>query len=184
MVKIYTKTGDKGETGLFGGKRVKKHNSRIVAYGEIDELNALLGVARGLNKDSKVDEILQKIQNDLFDLGAMLASPDRTRLEGKAAGFIRKEDVSFLEEAIDRMDRELPPLRSFILPGGSELASSLHLARTVCRRAEREIVSLAEKEPVDEEILCYVNRLSDFLFVLARWANLKEGISETRWAKK
>ena len=186
MSKIYTKTGDKGETGLFGGKRVRKDSPRIAAYGGVDELNAFLGAARSLNENPEMDSLLTKIQNDLFDIGAVLATPDKGRLEGKASGFIRKEDVSFLEDAIDRFDRELPPLRNFILPGGSELAAQLHMARTVCRRAEREVVSLAEKEPgsVDDEILCYLNRLSDFLFVLARWVNLKKGVADTPWEKK
>jgi cob(I)alamin adenosyltransferase len=186
MSKIYTKTGDKGETGLFGGKRVRKDSPRIVAYGEVDELNAFIGGARTWNDDPEVDRILQKIQNNLFDIGAVLASPDKKRLEGKASGFIRPEDVGALEEAIDRLDQELPPLRNFILPGGSELAAQLHIARTVCRRAERSIVALAEKEPgsADEEILRYINRLSDFLFVLARWVNFKKGAEEARWEKK
>ena len=186
-MKIYTKTGDKGETGFFGGKRVSKNHPRITAYGDVDELNAVIGVARSLNKNPQVDETLKKIQNDLFDLGAILASPDRERLGEKASGFIREEDVLFLEESMDRMDRDLPPLRNFILPGGSLLAASLHLARTVCRRAERKIVSLGEKEgsgSVEEEILRYINRLSDFFFVLARWINLKEGVSESMWEKK
>lgn len=186
MSKIYTKTGDKGETGLFGGKRVKKDSPRIVAYGEVDELNAFIGGARTLNDDPEVDRILQKIQNDLFDIGAVLASPDKKKLEERASDFIRPEDVGALEKAIDRLDRELPPLRSFILPGGTDLAASLHTARTVCRRAERSIVTLMEKESgsIDEEILRYINRLSDFLFVLARWVNLKKGVAEAAWEKK
>ena len=181
-MKIYTKTGDKGETGLFGGRRVRKDHPRIAAYGDVDELNALLGLARRLNDRPELDRILQKIQNDLFDLGAVLATPDPGRLRG--GSFIRREDISALEEEIDRLDRDLPPLRNFILPGGSELAANLHLARTVCRRAEREIVALAEKEPVGEEVLGYINRLSDFLFVLARWVNFKEEFPESRWEKK
>lgn len=172
-MRIYTKTGDRGKTGLFGGKRVSKSDPRLAAYGDTDELNALLGLARNQNRDPSVDETLKRIQNDLFDLGRLLATPDPKRL-----------DVSFLEEAIDRLDRELPPLRNFILPGGSELASTLHLARTVCRRAERDVVALAEREPVAEEALAYINRLSDFLFVLARWVNFKEGVAESPWEKK
>lgn len=147
-------------------------------------MNAFIGAARSLNDDQAVDDLLKKIQNDLFDIGALLASPDKNRLEGKASGFIRPEDVLSLESAIDRLDRELPPLRSFILPGGSELATSFHQARTVCRRAEREIVSLSEKEPVDAQVLIYMNRLSDLLFVLARWANLKKGVPDILWEKK
>lgn len=183
-MKIYTKTGDKGETGLFGGERVRKDHPRIVAYGDVDELNAAIGSARSLNKDPEVDRILGRIQNDLFDVGALLATPKKENLQGRASSFIGPKDVTVLEEAIDRWDRELPPLRNFILPGGSGLAATLHLARTVCRRAEREVVALAEKESVEEEILIYMNRLSDFLFVLARWINFKEGVQETPWEKK
>lgn len=196
MPKIYTKTGDKGDTGLFGGERVRKDHPRIQAYGAVDELNAAIGQVRALirlapakpaenlNDHETLNPILEKIQNDLFDLGAVLASPQPKRLEGKASGFVRKEDVSFLEETIDRLDRELPPLRSFILPGGSELGSALHLARTVCRRAEREIISLATSVSLEPEMIEYVNRLSDLLFVLARWVNLKAGVAETAWKKK
>ncbi len=186
-IKIYTKTGDKGETGLFGGGRVRKDHPRIAAYGDVDELNAMIGRARGLNDTPdpfSIDPILKKIQNDLFDLGALLATPHKERLQGKATGFIRKEDISFLEQEIDRLDHELPPLRNFILPGGSDLASILHFARTVCRRAGGGVVAPAGKEPVEEEVLSYINRLSDFLFVLARWVNHKKGVVETIWEKK
>ena len=184
MAKIYTKTGDRGETGLFGGRRVRKSDPRIMAYGSVDELNAILGQARSLVDNAELDKLLARIQNDLFDLGAVLASPDRERLAGKASGFIRPEDSAFLEATIDRFDRELPPLRDFILPGGSDLASGFHVGRTVCRRAEREIVLLSETERVDPEILIYINRLSDLLFVLARWANLKKGVPDVAWEKK
>ncbi len=179
MAKIYTRTGDKGKTGLFGGKRVKKCDPRINAYGTIDELNAVLGQAGGLNEHKDLDPLIHKIQNDLFDIGAVLASPSAEKIRSVGA-----EDIKVLEEAIDRHDRELPPLRNFILPGGSRLASALHLGRTVCRRAEREVVLLSEREAVSPEILTYMNRLSDLLFVLARWANLKEGVLEIPWEKK
>lgn len=184
MVKIYTKTGDKGETGLFGGPRVKKSHPRIMAYGSVDELNAVLGQARSLNDHRELDKLLTRIQNDLFDLGAVLASPQKERLAGKATGFIRPEDIAFLEQTIDHYDHELPPLKDFVLPGGSDLAALLHVGRTVCRRAEREIVALAEQESVDPEIIIYVNRLSDLLFVLARWVNLKKGVPDVPWEKK
>lgn len=180
MAKIYTKTGDRGETGLFGGPRVKKSHPRIAAYGSVDELNASLGQARSLNDHADLDRILARIQNDLFEVGALLATPQA----GPAAGRLRPEDVAFLEETIDRFDRELPPLRDFILPGGSPLASVFHLARTVCRRAEREIVGLMESEPIAPEVVVYMNRLSDLLFVLARWANLKKGRTDIYWEKK
>ena len=183
-MKIYTKTGDRGETGLFGGKRVRKDNPRIVAYGDVDELNALVGVARGLMENKEMDAVLHKIQNDLFDIGAVLATPEKKKLEGKASGFIRQEDIAYLEKTIDRLETELVPLRSFILPGGSAPAAALHVARTVCRRAEREIVRLSESEPVELDLLAYINRLSDCLFVMARWINHKNKIADTIWEKK
>ena len=183
-MKIYTKTGDKGETGLFGGSRVRKDDPRIGAYGDVDELNAWIGAARSLSQNADVDGFLHKIQNDLFDLGALLATPDKKRLEGKAMSFICKEDITYLEKAIDRLEVDLKPLQNFILPGGSEVGARLHVARTICRRAERSIVALMSQESVENEILIYINRLSDFLFVLARWVNFKEGISETEWEKK
>ncbi|MBI3541631.1 MAG: cob(I)yrinic acid a,c-diamide adenosyltransferase [Deltaproteobacteria bacterium] len=183
-MKIYTKTGDKGETGLFGGGRVWKHHPRIVAYGDVDELNAWIGWARSMNEHEEVDVVLKKIQNDLFDVGALLATPDKKKLEGKATSFIRPEDISYLEAVIDRLEQDLPPLKTFILPGGSSLASSFQIARTICRRAEREIVALTEKEFVEEEIIEYMNRLSDLLFVLARWGNLQEEVPEPVWEKK
>lgn len=183
-MKIYTKTGDKGETGLFGGERVRKNSPRIVAYGAVDELNAFLGVSRQMNAHPDVDSVLKKIQNDLFDLGAVLATPNQQRLKGKASGFIRPEDAAYLEQWIDRMETELPPLKNFVLPGGSALGASFHVARTVCRRAEREIVTLNDQEAVEGDLLIYMNRLSDFLFVLARWVNFKGGISDAVWEKK
>lgn len=183
-MKIYTKTGDKGETGLFGGARVRKDHVRIEAYGEIDELNACLGTSRSLNDDAELDALLHRIQNELFEIGAVLATPSGSKHAGTDKCPIRPEDITRLEKAIDRFDRDLPALRNFILPGGTELSAALHLARTVCRRAERDLVALAEQEPVDEEILAYINRLSDLLFIMARWANWKKGISDTPWKKK
>jgi cob(I)alamin adenosyltransferase len=182
-VKIYTRTGDKGETGFFGGGRVKKDNPRISAYGEVDELNAFVGLARTANTDSGIDALLKSVQNDLFDLGAVLATPEPKKLEGKGT-FVGPKEIEGLEREIDRMERDLKPLKSFILPGGGELAARLHVARTVCRRAERGVVALSGREPVGPEIVTYLNRLSDFLFVLARWANARQGISDVEWSKK
>ncbi len=183
-MKIYTKTGDKGETGLFGGPRVRKDDPRIESYGDVDELNAVLGLVRSFKPPHEADQELKKIQNDLFDIGAVLATPDRKRLQGKAGSFVGAEDVSFLEKSIDRMEADLPPLQTFVLPGGAGAAAALHLARTVCRRAERRIVSLSAREEVGAEILIYMNRLSDYLFVLARWINQKTGVADTPWEKK
>jgi cob(I)alamin adenosyltransferase len=182
-VKIYTKTGDRGETGLFGGPRVKKDHPRIRAYGGVDELNAFVGFARAAGPGRDVDSLLEAVQNDLFDLGAVLAAPDPESLKGKGR-FAGAKEIERLEREIDRMERDLEPLKTFVLPGGSELAARLHLARTVCRRAERETVALAASEPVGAESLVYLNRLSDFLFVLARWVNLKAGVSDAAWTKK
>jgi len=182
-MKIYTKTGDKGETGLFGGGRVRKDNARIAAYGEVDELNALIGWARAANKDSGVDVLLQSVQNNLFDLGAVLATPDPKKLEGKGSFGVAGE-IEVLEKEIDRMEKDLPPLKTFILPGGSELGARLHIARTVCRRTERKVVALAAVESLAPDAVIYLNRLSDFLFVLARWSNLKAGVADVAWTKK
>jgi cob(I)alamin adenosyltransferase len=182
-MKIYTKTGDKGETGLFGGGRVRKDNARIAAYGEVDELNALIGWARAANRDSAVDGVLKSIQNDLFDLGAVLATPDPKKLEGRGSFDVTPE-IEILEKEIDRMEKDLAPLKTFILPGGSELAARLHVARTVCRRTERRVVALSAMESIAPDSVVYLNRLSDFLFVLARWSNLKAGVADVAWTKK
>ena len=163
MTKIYTKTGDKGETGLFGGERVRKDDPRIEACGDVDELDAMIGLVRSTKVFPEIDSRLEKVQNDLFVIGASLA--------GKG---IVVPDPAFLEEAIDEMEAELPPLKNFIIPGGGGSGARLHLARTFCRRAERRIVSLAGQAQVDHEIIVYMNRLSDFLFVAARWINQKE----------
>jgi len=186
-MKIYTKTGDEGETGLFGGGRVRKDHPRISAYGTVDELNSVIGWVRSFASTAVIPEIssfLAKIQNDLFDIGAVLATPDREKLQDKAKAFVTEKDVAAIESAIDAMETGLEPLKAFVLPGGSELAARCHLARTVCRRAEREIVTLGGLESVDPEIVIYVNRLSDYFFVLARWANKKEGIPDAEWMKK
>lgn len=188
-MKIYTKTGDTGQTGLFGGGRVPKDHARIDAYGTLDELNAAIGVARaqiaaGEWKDPKprdaVETILCEAQNRLFDLGAELATPD---LDGKGVPVLAEQHVEDLEAAIDHHEESLPALREFILPAGSAAAAQLHLARCVCRRAERRMVTLAATEPIRELPVRYVNRLSDLLFVLARVANQAAERGDTPWQK-
>jgi cob(I)alamin adenosyltransferase len=178
-VKIYTRTGDAGETSLVGGRRVRKDDARVDAYGDVDELNAWIGFAcaSGLASDLAAD--LAPIQRDLFALGAQLADPAE-KLSSKATkAVVSDADVERLERVIDKFDSEVPPLRRFILAGGSPAGAVLHIARTVCRRAERRIVSL--DPPVDPVLLRYINRLSDLLFVLARAANHRAGIAETEW---
>jgi cob(I)alamin adenosyltransferase len=178
-VKIYTRTGDTGETSLFDGTRVKKHDPRVDAYGEVDELNAWLGLARASHLDQALDEALARIQRDLFALGAQLADPaDRIAARVTKAA-LADDDVSRLESLIDRLEDELPPLRRFILAGGTPAGAALHVARTVCRRAERRMVAL--EPPVDAILIRYVNRLSDLLFVLARAINHRGGVPETEW---
>ena len=173
-MKIYTKTGDKGDTALGTGKRVAKYDPRIEAYGTVDETNACVGVAR-LHTQGELDLMLARVQNDLFDLGADLCVPgDGGEIAAKALR-IAQGQVDRLEREIDAMNEKLSPLRSFVLPGGSPAAAHLHVARTVCRRAERLMVRLAEAEPVGESAVKYANRLSDFLFVAARFANLAQG---------
>lgn len=174
--RIYTRTGDKGDTALGNGTRVPKHAPRVEAYGTVDELNATLGLAR-LQADEEADEGLSRIQNDLFDLGADLCTPD---FENDAAAphprlRIVPAQVDRLEAEIDAMNRDLSPLRSFVLPGGTPLAAALHLCRTVCRRAERHATALAEIETINPEAVRYLNRLSDWLFVAARASNADEG---------
>lgn len=174
-MKIYTKTGDAGETGLFGGPRVRKDHARIEAFGTVDELNSHLGLVRTLPAAAPFDALLRKIQGELFDLGAELATP------GDAAERIGTEHVAALEAAIDHHDVHLEPLANFVLPTGTPLAAALHVARTVCRRAERAVVRLIEEGgAVNPAALRYINRLSDFLFVAARHAN-DQGRSEVFW---
>jgi cob(I)alamin adenosyltransferase len=180
-MKIYTKTGDDGSTGLFGGGRVSKSHLRVEAYGTIDELNAILGLARSANpQDAQMEEILTDLQETLFVLGADLATP-----QGKGGpNALRLEHTASqgLEATIDTCEEQLEPLKNFVLPGGCPQASQLHLARTVCRRGERQVVSLLESEiPINNEILVYLNRLSDLLFVLGRWANHRADQPETLW---
>jgi len=178
-MKIYTKTGDEGTTGLFGGDRVSKSSPRIAAYGDIDELNAVLGVVIAHAQQSIVQTTLRQIQHHLFILGAQLASPKTDpKIERITAAHI-----DFLERQIDVMTESLPPLKHFILPGGSKTSAHLHLARTVCRRAERSIVYLSSipQEPVDNWVMMYVNRLSDFLFVFSRLVNQLESVQDIEW---
>ena len=178
-MKLYTRTGDAGETSLFGGTRARKDDPRVDAYGEVDELNAWLGLARASSIDPELATALQQLQRDLFALGAQLADPaDRIAARVTKAA-LADDDVARLERLIDKMEEELPPLRRFILAGGSPTGAALHLARAVCRRAERRMVAL---EPaVDGVLVRYVNRLSDLLFVMARAANHRAGAAETEW---
>lgn len=179
-MKIYTKTGDDGTTALFGGKRVPKDDLRVSAYGEVDELNAALGLVLKSIKDNDNTALLMQIQKDLFAMGACLANPGHKKQKPKAA--FSAEKILLLEKAIDACAEELPPVTEFVLPGGSRTASVLDLARTICRRAERSVVSLSRKEEVDPNILVYLNRLSDLLFMLARAENKKAGLPDICWS--
>jgi cob(I)alamin adenosyltransferase len=181
-MKIYTKNGDRGETSLLGGQRVPKDALRIEAYGTVDELNSVLGIARAHKPSAEVDQILGLIQSDLFVLGAELAAS--TEKPSAMAPPISEEHVARLEQTIDSLDARLPQLTTFIIPGGSPLAAQLHLARTVCRRAERLVVRLAKTEKVDALCTMYLNRLSDELFVIARYANHVSGVAEIPWVSK
>lgn len=180
-MKIYTKTGDQGQTGLIGGTRVPKDHVRVAAYGDIDELNAAIGLAKAHTRDAQLSALLGEIQRDLFALGAQLADPTAKVGAKKAKAAITAARIQRLEKAIDNREAALPPLTAFILPGGAPLGASLHLARTICRRAERAIVTLARVEAVDERVLAYANRLADLLFVLARFENQRSGEPEDRW---
>jgi cob(I)alamin adenosyltransferase len=178
-MKIYTRTGDAGTTSLFSGGRVPKNHLRVEAYGTVDELNSLLGVVRALQPSQQTDAWLRQVQRQLFDLGADLSTP----LDAKSSHIVRANaaSVQWLEETIDHMTAELPPLTAFILPGGSPAGAQLHVARTVCRRAERLVVGLQAHEPIGEHVLPYLNRLSDFLFTIARWENMQAGVPEEKW---
>ena len=179
-MKIYTKTGDRGETGLFGGARVSKSSARVEAYGEVDELNSVLGLVLAEPFDAAVSALLVSVQSRLFDVGAELASAPDSKV-ALGIPLVSEAEVEALEAAIDRAESELVPLKTFVLPGGSRAAATLHLARTVCRRAERRLVALAADEPVRDELVRYLNRLSDALFVLARLANHRAGIADVPW---
>jgi cob(I)alamin adenosyltransferase len=175
-LKIYTRTGDLGQTSLFGGARVAKNDARIEAYGTVDELSSHIGVVRTMPVPSDVDAILHQVQLDLFEVGAHLASPGTSRFPGVDAARVEE-----LERAIDAMERELAPLTTFILPGGSSSAAHLHVARTVCRRAERLVVALQDESPATVSTIVYLNRLSDYLFVAARFANRRAGVDDVPW---
>ena len=179
MLKIYTKTGDTGETSLFDNTRVSKADPRVDAYGEVDELNAALGAARAAGLDPDLSTVLEEIQKELFAIGARLADPSHRIAARVSKADLLDVQITRLEQTIDRLEAELPALRRFILPGGSPAGSLLHLGRTVCRRAERRVVSLSE--PVDPVLVVYLNRLSDLLFVMARAANHRSGVAETEW---
>jgi cob(I)alamin adenosyltransferase len=181
-MKIYTRTGDQGETGLFGGGRVPKDHPRVAAYGEVDELSSAIGVARATAPSDFFDSLLESVQRDLFAIGGQLASPE----PDKVAKALEKADLSGdraaeFEQVMDKADLELPPLRAFVLPAGTPKAAALHLARTVCRRAERSVVHLAHDAPVPAGFVVYLNRLSDLLFTLARLANHRAGTGDVTW---
>ena len=181
-MRIYTRTGDAGDTGLFGGGRVGKDDPRVEAYGDVDELNAALGLARAVEMMPRIDETLVPIQRDLFSLGALLATPDRDRMrQHLEKARIDEGRVAELERAIDDGEAELEPLRAFIVPGGTPKAAALHVARTVCRRAERRVVTLSRDVEIPGIVVVYLNRLSDLLFVLARVANVRAGAGEVTW---
>ncbi len=179
-MKIYTKTGDAGDTGLFGGPRVRKSDARVEAYGEVDELNAAVGAARAALEDPQVDGHLARIQGVLFCVGAELATPHGAKARS-AIPPVEARWAEALEQAMDAWDAELAPLRHFVLPGGTRAAAALHVARCVCRRAERRVVALAASAEVAPEVLPYLNRLSDFLFVAARIANHRARKPEILW---
>jgi cob(I)alamin adenosyltransferase len=179
-MKIYTKSGDTGETGLFGGGRVPKDDERVDAYGEVDELNAALGLARGFPLPADLEGLLQRLQEQLFTVGAVLATPAGT----KASSYIpvlQAAWVEAMEHAIDAFEGELPKMTHFILPGGSQASSALHLARTVCRRAERRVIPLVREGKVAADVVMFLNRLSDLLFVMARVANHRAGVADVKW---
>jgi cob(I)alamin adenosyltransferase len=177
-LKIYTRTGDTGETSLFGGARVPKSDPRIDAYGTIDELNSHLGIVRAAWPASDVDTLLASAQRDLFEIGAHLASPGTSRFPG-----VDVAQIEELERGIDRMEAQLAPLKTFILPGGSAAAAQLHVARTVCRRAERLVVALEDTSDATRSSIAYLNRFSDFLFVAARYANFTAAVPDVPWER-
>ncbi len=185
-VKIYTRRGDTGQTDLFGGDRVGKDALRVAAYGEVDELNASLGLAIASGSDPALGESLQAIQSALFDLGASLATPDAKHRKKSGVEGVSAAEIETLEALIDRLEEPLEPLKRFILPGGSPSAAAFHVARTVCRRAERRVVRLAsvDGESVEETSLRYLNRLSDLLFVLARHENARQGVADIAWRSR
>lgn len=189
ITRVYTRTGDNGDTDLVGGRRIPKDSARIESYGTIDELNSIVGLARAFNEEQLsraepyrfLDRVLCQIQNELFDLGSQLATPPESYRPGMFR--VGDEDVKRLEEIMDQCQADLEPLKSFVLPGGGRVGAYLHQCRTVCRRAERDILRLSRSEPVDEAVLRYVNRLSDLFFVLSRWVNKQDGAREYLWER-
>ncbi len=189
ITRVYTRTGDKGDTALVGGRRVPKDSPRIEAYGTLDELNSIIGIARAFSAESikdrrsrrLLDEVLAKIQDELFDLGSELATPPDAEYPGMYR--VGDAEVKRLEATMDRCQKELPPLKSFVLPGGGKAGAFLHQCRTVCRRAERDLLRLARAEPVSEWAIKYINRLSDLFFVLSRWAAKQAGKPEALWQR-
>ncbi len=181
-MKIYTRTGDAGDTGLFGGGRVPKNHPRVAAYGDVDELNAAIGMVRAVEMMPRIDEVLVPVQRDLFALGALLATPDRDKMKKQLEkASIDDRRIAELEHAIDDGDRELEPPKAFIVPGGTPKSAALHVARTVCRRAERSVIALPRSEEIPPVVVIYLNRLSDLLFTLARVANKRAGAGEVTW---
>jgi cob(I)alamin adenosyltransferase len=182
VMKIYTRTGDAGDTGLFGGGRVPKDHPRVAAYGDVDELNSAIGVARATAPAQAFEPLLESIQRDLFALGGQLATPDPTRVaKALEKAQLSDERIAELERLMDAADEELTPLRAFVLPAGTPKACALHLARTVCRRAERSVVAMARENELPSVFLVYLNRLSDLLFTLARLANHRDGAGDVTW---
>lgn len=179
-MKIYTKSGDGGETSLYGGQRVRKDAVRVETYGTVDECNAVLGVALTLIEDGEAQTVLTRIQGELFEVGADLATP---LMRGETVPRVQPEATARLETEIDQFEEELPPLRHFILPGGSPGGAALHQARAVCRRAERSLITLQQSEEINLEAVRYLNRLSDYLFVLARLVNHRAGAAEQQWER-
>jgi len=189
ITRVYTRAGDKGDTALVGGRRVPKDSPRIEAYGTIDELNSVIGLARAFNAESRrrgkrqrwLDLVLRRLQNELFDLGSELATPAESRYEGMFR--VGASEVTALERLMDECQKELTPLKSFVLPGGGRVGGFLHQARTVCRRAERSVLALSRVEDIGEWPLMYVNRLGDLLFVLSRWVGKHLGETEYLWQR-
>jgi cob(I)alamin adenosyltransferase len=181
-MKIYTKTGDEGSTGLFGGGRVDKDHPRVAAYGDVDELNSALGVVRATQPVHFFDDIFTSIQRDLFAIGGHLATPDPDKVrEALQKAELSADRVADFERMMDEADKELPALRAFVLPAGTPKAAALHLARTICRRAERSVVTLSRETEVHQLFVVYLNRLSDLLFTLARVANHRDGAGDVTW---
>ena len=181
MTKIYTKTGDKGDTGLFGGQRVPKYSLRIEAYGTVDELNSFIGLTIIEVKDQDVKNLLENIQNELFVVCSNLAAPDADKNDKLKIPAVEEEFILELEKSIDHFEEKVEPLKNFILPGGSKSAALLHVCRTICRRAERKVVELSSKEKVSGKIIILLNRLSDLFFVISRYENHLSGIPDVKW---